>query len=96
MTLLLCLAGLNIAQKTSQRYDTVTMSGWFNLVQKTIQRDDTVTLSGWFTLSRRQVKDMTLLLCHAGLNIVQKTSQGDDTVTVSGWIEHCPEDKSKI
>ena len=29
MTLLLCLTGLNLVQKTSQRDDTVAMSGWF-------------------------------------------------------------------
>ena len=29
MTLLLCQAGLNLVQKTSQRYDTVAVSGWF-------------------------------------------------------------------
>ena len=29
MALLLCQAGLNLVQKTSQRDDTVTVSGWF-------------------------------------------------------------------
>ena len=39
---------MNLVQKTSQRDDTVDMSGGSNLVQKTSQRDDTVAVSGWY------------------------------------------------
>ena len=95
MTLLLCQAGLNLVQKTSQRYDTVDVSGWFEPRpedKSKIWHCCCVRLV--WTSSRRQVKDMTLLLCQAGLNLVQKTSQIDDTVAVSGWYEPRPEDKS--
>ena len=96
MTLLLCQAGLNLVQKTSQRDDTVAVSGWFEpRPEDKSKRWHCCCVRLVWTSSRRQVKEMTLLLCEAGLNLVQKTSQRDDTVAVLGWFEPRPEDKSK-
>ena len=96
MTLLLCQAGLNLVQKTSQRDDTVAVSGWFEpRPEDKSKRWHCCCVRLVWTSSRRQVKEMPLLLCEAGLNLVQKTSQRDDTVAVSGWFEPRPEDKSK-
>ena len=96
MTLLLCQAGLNLVQKTSQRDDTVAVSGWFEpRPEDKSNRWHCCCVRLVWTTSRRQVKEMTLLLCQTGINLVQKTSQRDDTVVVSGWFEPRPEDKSK-
>ena len=95
--MLLCHAGLNLVQKTSQRDNTVAVSDWYEP-----RPEDKSKRWHWccvrlvWTSSRRQVKEMTLSLCQAGLNLVQKISQRDDTVAVSGWFEPRPEDKSKI
>ena len=96
MTLLLCQAGLNLVQKTCQRYNTVAVWGWFEprLEYKSKIWHCCCVRLVW-TSSRRQVKEMTLFLCQAGLNLVQKTSQRDGTIAVSGWFEPRPEDKSK-
>ena len=45
-TLLLSQASLKFVQNTSQRYDTVAVSGWVE--PRLSQRDDTVAVSGWF------------------------------------------------
>ena len=96
MTLLLCQAGLNLVQKTSQRYNTVAVSGWFEpRPEDKSNRWHCCCVRLVWTTSRRQVKEMTLLLCQTGINLVQKTSQRDDTVVVSGWFEPRPEDKLK-
>ena len=95
-TLLLCQAGLNLVQKTSQRYDTVAVWGWFEpRPEDKSNRWHRCCVRLVWTSSRRQVKHMTLSPCQAGLNLVQKKSQRDDNVAVSGWFEPRPEDKSK-
>ena len=48
MTLLLCQAGLNLVQKTSQRDDNVAVSGWFEPRPEDKSKRDTVAVSGWF------------------------------------------------
>ena len=96
ITLLLCQAGLNLIQKTSQIDDTVAVSGWYEpRPEDKSKRWHCCCVRLVLTSSRRQVKEMALLLCQAGLNLVQKTSQRDDNVAVSGWFEPRPEDKSK-
>ena len=96
MTMSLCQAGMNLVQNTSQRDDTVAVSDWF---EPRSERK----LKWWHlccvrlvgTSTRRQVKEMTLSLCQAGLNLAQKASSNDDTSAVSGWFEPRPEYVSK-
>ena len=90
MTLLLCQAGLNLVQTTSQRYDTVALSGSSSRRQV---KEMTLLLcqAGWNLIQKTSQRDDCC--CVTGLNLFQKTSQRDDTVAVSGSFEPRPEDK---